>query len=180
MLLNANSIYLAEGEWNPGAYKDVEQRAQAMTHALDNTRVSTVPGEFVGSPTPNAWEALGSPDRPHVPGVVEGTVPMPQGSSGVPAIPEPTQEPQAPKDLPPADTEEATPKTSPKKAPEKQYEATEFAPQTYTPVPKPTEKPVQKASFFKLGKPSTQTPGSDASQSSWRAKTSATGKPALK
>ncbi len=186
MLLNANSIYLAEGEWNPAAYKEVEQRAQAMTHALDNTHVDTVPGEFVGSPTPNAWEALGNPDRPHVPGVVDGSVPMEQTPSAVPSIPETTPESQGPKSLPPADTESTPPQKTPKQAPEKQYEATEFSPQTYNSVSKPTEKPIRKAGFFSLGKPSRQQPAarqepaSTGTQNSWRAKTSATGKAALK
>jgi hypothetical protein len=71
-LLQANSIYLAEGQWNPGAYEDARHRAEAMTHALDNTHVDAVPSEFTAGPAPNAWELSGNPDRPHIPGVVEG------------------------------------------------------------------------------------------------------------
>ena len=63
-LLQANSIYLAEGEWNPGAYEDAKKRADAMTHALDNTHVDAVPGDFSAGPAVNAWEAQSNADRP--------------------------------------------------------------------------------------------------------------------
>lgn len=71
VLLQANSIYLAEGEWNPMAYEDARQRAQAMTHAFDNTHLEAIPSEFVGGPGSNSWEATGNPNRPHIPGVLD-------------------------------------------------------------------------------------------------------------
>ena len=42
-LLQANSIYLAEGEWNPEAYRQANERGDAMTHALENRHVETCP-----------------------------------------------------------------------------------------------------------------------------------------
>jgi hypothetical protein len=93
-LLQANSIYLAEGQWNPAAYDDAKRRGEAMTHALDNTHVDAVPEEFTGGPAINAWESQSSPDRPHIPGVVDsipprttsettsGSMPVPECSVG--------------------------------------------------------------------------------------------------
>jgi outer membrane protein TolC len=101
-LLQANSIYLAEGEWNPPAYEDARERGEAMTHALDNTHLETEPAEFVGGPGRNSWESQGSPNRPHVPGIVEGAAYLNSPgvispASDVPPVPaEPSQEPALP------------------------------------------------------------------------------------
>ena len=84
-LLEANSIYLAEGQWNPAAYDDAKRRGEAMTHALDNTHVDAVPAEFTGGPAINAWESQSSPDRPHIPGVVDGI--PPRSDSGATSSP---------------------------------------------------------------------------------------------
>lgn len=84
-LLQANSIYLAEGQWNPAAYDDAKRRGEAMTHALDNTHVDAVPAEFTGGPAINAWESQSSPDRPHIPGVVDGI--PPRSDSGATSSP---------------------------------------------------------------------------------------------
>ena len=84
-LLEANSIYLAEGQWNPAAYDDAKRRGEAMTHALDNTHVDAVPAEFTGGPGINAWESQSSPDRPHIPGVVDGI--PPRSASGATSSP---------------------------------------------------------------------------------------------
>ena len=97
-LLEANSIYLAEGQWNPAAYDDAKRRGEAMTHALDNTHVDAVPAEFTGGPAINAWESQSSPDRPHIPGVVDSIPPrsssVTSGSVQVPDAPaaEPAQQ----------------------------------------------------------------------------------------
>jgi len=80
-LLQTNSIYLAEGQWNPEAYEDAKQRGEAMTHALDNTHVDAVPADFTRGAAPNAWEAKGNPDRPHIPGVVNGMTSDPNQSA---------------------------------------------------------------------------------------------------
>ncbi|HQX50326.1 MAG TPA: hypothetical protein PLR25_10480, partial [Planctomycetaceae bacterium] len=74
-ILHTNSIFLAEGEWNPEAYEDARVRGEAMSRALDNVHLTTVPEEFVGGPDVNSWESLGIPSRPHVPGVVENLNP---------------------------------------------------------------------------------------------------------
>jgi hypothetical protein len=87
-LLQANSIYLAEGEWNPDAYLGAHQRAEAMTHALDNTHLDTIPPEVVAGPGPNSWESLGNPNRPHVPGTVDSLAPSQGPPQNVPAVPE--------------------------------------------------------------------------------------------
>jgi hypothetical protein len=96
-LLQENSIYLAEGQWNPAAYEDAKRRGEAMTHALDNTHVDAVPSEFSAGPGTNAWESQSSPDRPHIPGVVDGIPPRSasganSGSTQVPDLP--TAEPK--------------------------------------------------------------------------------------
>jgi hypothetical protein len=88
MTLAANSILLAEGEWNPPAYEDARERGEAMSHALDNTHVMTEPPEFSGGPGPNSWESTGNPNRPFVPGQVpEGAATMPGPESAVPQVP---------------------------------------------------------------------------------------------
>lgn len=66
MALQSQSIYLAEGEWNPGAYEEARKRAEATTAAIDNPFLHTEPMEFVGGPAPTAWESLGIVNRPHV------------------------------------------------------------------------------------------------------------------
>jgi len=70
-ILQSNSIYLAEGEWNPEAYEDARIRGEAMSRALDNAHLETVPEEFVGGPDVNSWESLGNPSRPFEPGAIE-------------------------------------------------------------------------------------------------------------
>ncbi|MEJ7592763.1 MAG: TolC family protein [Planctomycetaceae bacterium] len=70
-ILQTNSIYLAEGEWNPEAYDDARIRGEAMSRALDNAHLQTVPEEFVAGPDVNSWESLGNPSRPFEPGAIE-------------------------------------------------------------------------------------------------------------
>jgi len=70
-ILQTNSIYLSEGEWNPEAYEDARIRGEAMSRALDNAHLETVPEEFVGGADVNSWESLGNPSRPFEPGAVE-------------------------------------------------------------------------------------------------------------
>lgn len=105
-LLINNSIFLSEGEWNPEAYDEVYRRAEAMTHAIDNPNLETRPGEFVAGPGDNAWESLGSPDRPHIPGVIDG-VTSPQAVNPQMSVPE----------VPPETAPEATDGTMPEEAP---------------------------------------------------------------
>jgi hypothetical protein len=124
MLLQANSVYLAEGQWNPEAYNDAHYRAEAMTHALDNTHLESIPGEVVGGPGPNSWESLGNPNRPHVPGVVEGLTRPAGPASDVPAVPGvPPAEPSDPPDEAPLDLLEKQPKTASQNNLEKGYQA---------------------------------------------------------
>ncbi len=133
-LLQSNSVYLAEGEWNPGAYEDAKQRAEAMTHALDNTHVDAVPSEFSAGPGPNSWEGRGVPDRPHIPGVVDSLSvdrPATNQPNAVPAVPEAaeaeTVEPQATQPKPaPRSVPKNTPKENPKGKPEQLFDTTEF------------------------------------------------------
>jgi len=75
-ILQTNSIYLAEGEWNPEAYEDARIRGEAMSRALDNAHLQTVPEEFVGGPDVNSWESLGNPSRPFEPGAIESVNPI--------------------------------------------------------------------------------------------------------
>ncbi len=70
-ILQTNSIYLSEGEWNPEAYEDARIRGEAMSRALDNAHLETVPEEFVGGADVNSWESLGIPSRPFEPGAIE-------------------------------------------------------------------------------------------------------------
>lgn len=119
-LLVNNSILMSEGEWNPEAYDDVYRRAEAMTHAIDNPNLNTKPSEFVAGPGQNAWESLGSPDRPHIPGVIDGILP--------PAESEPLSEvPQAPPEAAPEEETAPMPQpnngTEPEDPPQK-FEAT--------------------------------------------------------
>ena len=116
-LLQTNSIYLSEGEWNPPAYEQARERGEAMTHALDNTHVDAMPSEFVGGPGKNSWEAQGNPDRPHIPGVVDSGAYAQPGTTGpsttVPAAPrDQLQEPADPLNAVPGPP--AEPKAKPK------------------------------------------------------------------
>lgn len=70
-ILHANSIFLSEGEWNPEAYENARIRGEAMSRALDNAHLTTVPAEFVGGPDVNSWESTGNPYRPFEPGVID-------------------------------------------------------------------------------------------------------------
>lgn len=126
-LLQANSIYLAEGQWNPGAYDGAKCRADAMTHALDNTLLESIPPDFVAGPAPNSWESLGNPNRPHVPGTMTGPAPQQSPSRDVPPIPNvPLQESIDPLKPNPNDTPDMPPGTTPRKKIDKVYEATDL------------------------------------------------------
>ena len=70
-ILHSNAIFLAEGEWNTEAYEDARIRGEAMSRALDNVHLRTVPEEFVGGPDVNSWESLGIPARPFEPGAMD-------------------------------------------------------------------------------------------------------------
>lgn len=93
-ILQTNSIYLAEGEWNPEAYDDAQIRGEAMSRALDNAHLRTVPEEFVGGPDVNSWESLGNHSRPFEPGAIESVNRIPpttvelQPENVVPDVPE--------------------------------------------------------------------------------------------
>ena len=91
-ILQTNSIYLAEGEWNPEAYEDARIRGEAMSRALDNAHLQTVPEEFVGGPDVNSWESLGNPSRPFEPGAIESVNPI----QSVPGIVVPDANPPKP------------------------------------------------------------------------------------
>ncbi len=104
-LLQSNSIYLAEGQWNPAAYEDAKRRGEAMTHALDNTHVDAVPAEFTAGPGTNAWESQSSPDRPHIPGVVDSIPPR--------SASEATSSPMLMPGTSPAEPQRATPLPAP-------------------------------------------------------------------
>ena len=120
-ILHSNSIFLAEGEWNPEAYEDARIRGEAMSRALDNAHLRTVPEEFVGGPDVNSWESLGSLARPFEPGALEsvnqftpGTVISEPGTT-VPVIPpENSNQMEIPKaaEEPPASAEPVKPKKS--------------------------------------------------------------------
>lgn len=86
-ILHSNSIFLAEGEWNPNAYEDARIRGEAMSRALDNVHLTTVPEEFVGGPDVNSWESLHNPNRPHIPGVIDNVSPLgPSSTQTVPQV----------------------------------------------------------------------------------------------
>lgn len=86
-ILHTNSIFLAEGEWNTEAYEDARIRGEAMSRALDNMHLRTVPEEFVGGNDINSWESLGNPGRPFEPGAVDSvTSSLPATTESVPAI----------------------------------------------------------------------------------------------
>lgn len=127
-LLEANSIYLAEGQWNPGAYDDAKRRGEAMTHALDNTHVDAVPAEFTGGPGINAWESQSSPDRPHIPGVVDGIPPR----SASEATSSPMLVPGAPATQP---VQQSTPMPMPESVPAPEPAPMQMPPQQPRRVP---------------------------------------------
>lgn len=77
-LLAANAVYLAEGEWNPEAYRQADERGEAINKALDNEFLDTVPEPIIEGPADSAWESLGAPGRP---------------SNGAAAAPAPTPAP---------------------------------------------------------------------------------------
>lgn len=113
-ILQTNSIYLSEGEWNPEAYEDARIRGEAMSRALDNAHLETVPEEFVGGADVNSWESLGNPSRPFEPGAIENVnrieaqprstvpeVPVTKSNRGTDPLPE-TPPPAEDLQLPPA------------------------------------------------------------------------------
>ena len=75
MLLQSNSIYLAEGEWNPLAYQQAAERGEEMTNGIDNEHLETVPEPFTRKPTPSAWESTGEATRPFAPGALDAPKP---------------------------------------------------------------------------------------------------------
>ena len=107
--LTSQSIYLAEGEWNPKAYEDARKRGEAMSHGLDNPHLRSEPLEFVAGPAPAAWESQGNANRPHVAGM--GLNPSSSLSSlpPVPQTPASGSMPSAPATEQPALTPDASP-----------------------------------------------------------------------
>lgn len=67
-ILVDNEIYLAEGNWHPGAANIAMQRAEGRTYAKDSHKLRTVPMEFVGGFAPGSYESLGMENRPSTPG----------------------------------------------------------------------------------------------------------------
>lgn len=63
-LLAANAVYLAEGEWNPEAYRQADERGEAINKALDNEFLEALPEPVIEGPADSAWESLGAPGRP--------------------------------------------------------------------------------------------------------------------
>jgi len=183
-LLQSNSVYLAEGEWNPGAYDDAMRRGEAATHALDNSHVETTPSEFVAGPAPTAWESHGNPERPFYPGTVEGTL-SPQSSNvpgQVPQIWPQTPSPQQPMPSMPAPG-------TPVPMPPGNSGARPMPPLQPIPMPMPKQVPpsIQDATQYQLQPtippvPSTQETTNDVQQNrdAARSRMSATGKPSLK
>ncbi len=90
--LSNQSIYLAEGQWNPGAYDDARRRGEATSAAIDNPHLKTEPVEFVGGPASTAWESNGQPVRPHT---LMGTQDLPPGSEP-PVMSAPAEVPNVP------------------------------------------------------------------------------------
>jgi outer membrane protein TolC len=80
-LLQSNSIYLAEGEWNPLAYQQAAERGKEMTQGIDNEHLETVPEPFTREPAPAAWEATGEATRPFVPGALDAPTPADAAAS---------------------------------------------------------------------------------------------------
>ena len=98
-ILQSNSIYLAEGEWNPEAYEDARIRGEAMSRALDNAHLQTVPEEFVGGADLNSWESLGNPSRPFEPGAIENVNRIGSQPAGVVPVAPVTQPQSVPKPM---------------------------------------------------------------------------------
>jgi hypothetical protein len=181
-LLQSNSVYLAEGEWNPGAYDDALRRAEATTHALDNSHVEAKPSEFVAGPAPTAWESSGNLERPFYPGVVEGTL-RPQGwdtPGQVPQIWPQTPSPQQPVPSTPAPG-------TPVPMPPGDSGTQPMPPLQPVPMPKRSPPSIQDATQYQLQPtippiPPTQETTNDEQQkrNAARSRTSATGKPTLK
>jgi outer membrane protein TolC len=88
-ILHSNAIFLAEGEWNSEAYEDARIRGKAMSRALDNVHLRTVPEEFVGGPDVNSWESQGNPARPFEPGAMDSINQAPPAMIQVPLTPIP-------------------------------------------------------------------------------------------
>ena len=102
-LLAANAVYLAEGEWNPEAYRQADERGEAINKALDNEFLEAAPEPVIEGPADSAWESLGAPGRPGsntpaaagpapIPaatpsGEQKPAVPGPAPSQAVPAVP---------------------------------------------------------------------------------------------
>ena len=99
-ILQSNSIYLAEGEWNPEAYEDARIRGEAMSRALDNAHLQTVPEEFVGGADVNSWESLGNPSRPFEPGAIENVNRIGSQPAGVVPVAPVTQPQSVPEPMP--------------------------------------------------------------------------------
>jgi len=88
-ILHSNAIFLAEGEWNTEAYEDARIRGEAMSRALDNVHLRTVPEEFVGGPDVNSWQSLGIPARPFEPGALDSIGQTPSVTFQTPMTPIP-------------------------------------------------------------------------------------------
>lgn len=122
MSLVNQSIYLAEGEWNPGAYEDARRRAISATHAKENPHLKSEPAEFAGGPAPSAWESLGRPDRPHISAGRAGNAAVEQSPGNVPPVPDRSgnsgraavdlDDPPAPEDSDPAPADAPAPDAS--------------------------------------------------------------------
>lgn len=153
ILLQANSVYLAEGEWNPDAYKGALQRAEAMTYALDNEHLESILPDVVAGPGPNSWESLGNPNRPHVPGVVESLAPHQGPPQDVPPVPEGLgPEPVEPLKAVPMDSPDDQPNAIPPKKPSKVYEATELGGEAIDSVSDAVSDTLRRMSFPSIGR----------------------------
>jgi hypothetical protein len=153
-LLQTNSIYLAEGQWNPEAYLGAHQRAEAMTYALDNNHLETIPQEVVAGPGPNSWESLGNPNRPHVPGVVDGLAPAPGAFQDVPPVPQGLPaEPVEPQNATPLDSPNNQPKTAPPEKPQKIFEATQFGSEAIDSINDAVGDTIRRVGFPSINRP---------------------------
>ena len=117
-ILHSNAIFLAEGEWNTEAYEDARIRGEAMSRALDNVHLRTVPEEFVGGPDVNSWESLGIPARPFEPGALESVGHTSSTQDPTPMISIPEVPAKTTPEIVPAPESAPTPGVSPKKAAE--------------------------------------------------------------
>ena len=119
--LSNQSIFLAEGEWNPKAYEDARKRGEAISHAFDNTHLHSEPIEFVGGPAPSAWESQSDANRPHVAGMhlnqpteSRQVPPVPGRTSPDLNVPSTPSESVQPKPVPPTTPDEGLEFPSPK------------------------------------------------------------------